>query len=50
MNSGTIDLRSHSSPRHLVIQLARFGDLIQTKHAKEKKIRQKEQLQESNSQ
>ena len=31
MNSGKIDMRSPSSSRHLVIQLARFGDLIQTK-------------------
>jgi ADP-heptose:LPS heptosyltransferase len=31
MNSGKIDMRSPSSPRYLVIQLARFGDLIQTK-------------------
>ena len=31
MNSGEIDMHINTSPRYLVIQLARFGDLIQTK-------------------
>ncbi len=31
MNSGENDMRGSSAPRYLVIQLARFGDLIQTK-------------------
>ena len=35
---------------NVVFDTVMIGDLIQTKHAKEKKIRQKEQLQESNSQ
>jgi ADP-heptose:LPS heptosyltransferase len=31
MNSGEFDTHCKSSPRYLVIQLARFGDLLQTK-------------------
>lgn len=31
MNSGDSDMQCKSSPRYLVIQLARFGDLLQTK-------------------